>query len=131
MERIHFLLPKVKATSTSLSIFLCPIKTCVIVGIPVMQGSRPEVFVPESVDNSYQGASGGDDYKPLVGVGSLGVVDVHVLATLQNSFVNAIQANGIRVGLSEDKPMNTLNYLIKYKNVSNDKVWIDEKSNAT
>ena len=68
-----------------------------------MQGSRPEVFVPESVDNSYQGATGGDDYEPLVGVGSLGVVDVHVLATLQNSFVNAIQANGIRVGLSEYK----------------------------
>lgn len=65
-----------------------------------MQGARPEVLVPESVDNSHQGASGGDDHEPLVGVGSLGVVDVHVLATFQNSFVNAIQANGIGVGLS-------------------------------
>ena len=97
-----------------------------------MQGPRPEVFVPESVDNSHQGATGGDDYEPLVGVGSLGVVDVHVLATLQNSFVDAVQADGIRVGLSEDKPMHTLNYLNQKleinRNVSNDKV--DEKSKA-
>jgi len=65
-----------------------------------MQGARPEVFVPESVDNAHQGAAGGDDYEPLVGVGSLGMVDVHVLATFQNALVNAIQANSIRVGLS-------------------------------
>ena len=64
--------------------------------------SRAKVFVPEPINNPHQREPSGDDHKPLVCIRRPGVGNVHVFAPLEHSLVNAVQADGVGVGLPGD-----------------------------
>ena len=63
-------------------------------------GARSEIFVPESVEYSHDSESRGDYHEALIGeCGSLRR-DVFVLAPFEHAFMNTVQADGIRIGLT-------------------------------
>ena len=64
--------------------------------------SRAKIFVPEPINYPHQRESSGDDHKPLVGIRRPRVGNVHVLAPLEHSLVDAVQADGVWVGLPGD-----------------------------
>ncbi len=59
--------------------------------------ARPEVLVPESVDDSQYGESRGDEDEALVLRGRPLRRHVLVLAPLEHRLVDAVQAKGVRV----------------------------------
>ena len=66
----------------------------------VRAGSK--VFVPKGVDDAQDGEPRGDHHKALVPHGGTLWRDVLVLAPFEHSFVNTVQADAVRVGLSRN-----------------------------